>query len=98
VRHFPPALTILALAVSVNFKAATVSLGTSRTLMSSVTVPTTTAILSLKSRERLIPSFLEDTIVYLLLLAEVTNETGKRQGRSVHSGSNESSQHCLCES
>jgi hypothetical protein len=51
VRHFPPALTILALAVSVNLKAATVSLGTSMSLMSSVTVPTTTAILSLKSQE-----------------------------------------------
>ncbi len=74
-RHFPPALTILALAVSVNLKAATVSLGTSMTLMSSVTVPTTTAILSLKLRERLIPSFQEDT--NLLLLSEVTNETGK---------------------
>lgn len=47
VRHFPPALTILALAVSVNLRAATVILGTSRSLISSVTVPTTTAILSL---------------------------------------------------
>jgi len=46
VRHFPPALTILALAVSVNLRAATVSLGTSRSLMSSVTVPTTTAMRS----------------------------------------------------
>lgn len=49
VRHFPPALTILALAVSVNLRAATVSLGTSRSLVSSVTVPTTTAILSLNT-------------------------------------------------
>lgn len=47
VRHFPPALTILALAVSVNLRAATVILGTSRSLISSVTVPTMTAILSL---------------------------------------------------
>ena len=47
VRHLPPALTILALAVSVNLKAATVIFGTSRILVSSVTVPTTTAILSL---------------------------------------------------
>ena len=46
VRHFPPALTILALAVSVNLRAATVSLGMSRSLLSSVMVPTTTAILS----------------------------------------------------
>ena len=41
---------ILALAVSVNLRAATVSLGTSRSLISSVTVPTTTAILSLAER------------------------------------------------
>ena len=46
VRHFPPALTILALAVSVNLRAATVIFGTSRSLLSSVTVPTITAILS----------------------------------------------------
>lgn len=45
-RHFPPALTILALAVSVNLRAATVSLGTSRSLISSVTVPTMTAMRS----------------------------------------------------
>ena len=46
VRHFPPALVILARAVSVNRRAATVSFGTSRTLRSSVTVPTTTTVLS----------------------------------------------------
>lgn len=46
VRHLPPALIILALAVSVNLRAATVSLGTSRSLMSSVTVPTTTTMRS----------------------------------------------------
>ena len=46
VRHLPPALTILARAVSVKRRAATVSFGTSRTLWSSVTVPTTTATLS----------------------------------------------------
>ena len=38
---------ILALAVSVNLRAATVSLGTSKSLLSSVTVPTTTAVLCL---------------------------------------------------
>jgi len=46
VRHFPPALTIFALAASVNLRAATVSFGTSRSLLSSVTVETITAILS----------------------------------------------------
>ena len=48
VRQTPPALVILARAVSVKRSAATVSLGVSRTLWSSVTVPTMTAILSLK--------------------------------------------------
>jgi hypothetical protein len=46
VRHWPPALVILARAVSVKRSAATVTFGTSRTRKSSVTVPTTTAILS----------------------------------------------------
>ena len=46
VRHYPPALMILALAVSVNLRAATVILGRSRSLISSVTVPTTTAMRS----------------------------------------------------
>merc|ERR1712230_2372 len=46
VRHFPPALTILALAVSVNLKAATVIFGTSRNLTSSVTEETTTTVFS----------------------------------------------------
>jgi hypothetical protein len=44
---FPPAYKILALAVSVTLKAATVIFGTFKTLLSSVTVPTTTAILLL---------------------------------------------------
>ena len=39
---------ILALAVSVNLRAAIVSFGTFSTLMSSVTVPTTTTVLFLK--------------------------------------------------
>jgi hypothetical protein len=48
VRHFPPALTIFALAVSVNLSAATVIFGTfSTNLMSSVTDATITAIFSL---------------------------------------------------
>ena len=44
--HFPPALTILALADSVNLRAAMVIFGTSRSLLSSVTVATLTTILS----------------------------------------------------
>lgn len=48
VSTLPPAARILALAVSVTLRAATVNLGTSRSLRSSVTVPTTTAILPLK--------------------------------------------------
>jgi hypothetical protein len=36
----PPALVILALAVSVNFKAQMLTLGTSKSLISLVTVPT----------------------------------------------------------
>ena len=43
----PPALVILARALSVKRRAATSSLGRSRTLESSVTVPTTTAVLEL---------------------------------------------------
>ena len=54
VRHFPPALMILALAVSVNLRAATVSFGTSRSLLSSVTVLTATTILSYPLRSWLI--------------------------------------------
>ena len=49
VMHLPPALVILALAASVNLSAATVSLGTSSILSSSVTVETTTTVLSLFS-------------------------------------------------
>ena len=49
----PPALTILALAVSVNLKAATVIFGTSRNLTSSVTEATTTATFSLKQWKRI---------------------------------------------
>lgn len=43
--HSPPALTILALAVSVNLKAHTVKAGTSNNLESSVTAATITAVL-----------------------------------------------------
>jgi len=97
VRHFPPALTILALAVSVNLRAATVILGTSRSLMSSVTVPTTTAILSLKPLKRTDDDLFNRKMICLPLLAEVLNETGKRERGSVDLGSNESSQDGLSE-
>ena len=49
VRQEPPALTILARAVSVKRRAAISSLGSSKSLMSSVTVPTTTAVLPVLS-------------------------------------------------
>ena len=90
-RHFPPALTILALAVSVNLRAATVSLGTSRSLISSVTVPTTTAMRSL-------PIFVNSLLLSLLLLTEVLNEAGQGEGWSVDLGRDESSYHSLSES
>ena len=45
VRHDPPALVILARAASVKRRAAMSNLGTSKVLMSSVTVPTTTTVL-----------------------------------------------------
>ena len=44
--HWPPALIILALATSVNLRAHTFMAGISLTLLSLVTVPTRTAILS----------------------------------------------------
>ena len=49
VRQEPPAFTILARALSVKRRAATSSLGRSRTRASSVTVPTTTAGLALRT-------------------------------------------------
>ena len=48
----PPALVILARAASVNLRAATDNFGRSGTLKSSVTVPTTTTVLSLKQTRR----------------------------------------------
>merc|ERR1719329_235559 len=69
VMHFPPALVILALAVSVNLRAATVSFGTSRSLMSSVTVPTNTTILSCPFK---IWAILEIEMGGLLVLEEMS--------------------------
>ena len=71
----PPFSRILALAVSVNLSAAIVSLGTSSILLSSVTVPTTTAILPLKAL---------DTLRDLLLGAEVLHQSGDGNRGSVH--------------
>jgi hypothetical protein len=44
--HCPPAVTILLLAVSVNFKAHTLTFGTTKSLVSSVTDPTTAKTVS----------------------------------------------------
>jgi hypothetical protein len=46
VRHCPPAATILFLAPSVNLKAVTLNFGTFKSLISSVTAPTTAKIVS----------------------------------------------------
>ena len=51
VRQEPPALVMRARAPSVKRRAATSSLGRSKILMSSVTVPTTTAVLDLQTRQ-----------------------------------------------
>ena len=72
----PPASVILALAVSVNLRAATVILGTLSTLLSSVTVPTTTAVLFLRYA-------LEGKEV--LLVSKVLNEFGDGNRGSVNS-------------
>jgi len=89
VKHFPPALTILALADSVNLRAAMVSLGTSRSLLSSVIEVTATTILSLKVRS---------TQRGHLLSFQELDDFGDRNRRSVHSGRNQSSQHGFAES
>jgi hypothetical protein len=70
VRHCPPALMILALAVSVNLKAAIVIFGTSSILTSSVTVATETTILSLFSPFSWL--ILEIEIGGLLILEEIS--------------------------
>jgi hypothetical protein len=49
VKHLPPAAVILARAVSVKRRAATLTLGMSRSLISSVTVATITTVLSVLS-------------------------------------------------
>ena len=60
VRQDPPALVILARAPSVKRSAATSSLGSSKILMSSVTVPTTTAVRLVLS-PRCLTSLLSET-------------------------------------
>jgi hypothetical protein len=69
VRTLPPALRILALAVSVNLRAATVILGRSKSLTSSVTVPTMTTVLSFFSPRCL--TSLDKEIGGLLTLDEI---------------------------
>ena len=70
VRQDPPALMILARAASEKRRAATSSLGTSKILMSSVTVPTTTAVRDVLS-PRCLTSLLRETGGRLVL--EATN-------------------------
>ena len=70
VRQDPPALVILARAPSVKRRAATSSLGSSRRRMSSVTVPTTTAVLPVLSL-RCLTSLLRETGG--LMVREATN-------------------------
>ena len=94
VMHFPPALTILALAVSVNLKAAIVIFGTSRSLTSSVTEATTTAIFSLKQSTY---NKLSDLVWYLLSLEELV-DLGDRNRWSIDSRRDKSSQNSLWKS
>lgn len=70
VRQDPPFLVILARAASVKRRAATSSLGSSRSLKSSVTVPTTTAVLPVLSL-RCLTSLLRETGG--LMVREATN-------------------------
>lgn len=97
VMHFPPALVILALAVSVNLRAATVNFGTSRSLTSSVTAPTTTTIFFLQNItiSKIVGHFL--TMKHLLVL-KMLDDLRDWKWWSVSSWRNESSQHGLAES
>ena len=70
VRQDPPALVILARALSVKRRAATSSLGMSNCLKSSVTVPTTTAVRDVLS-PKCLTSLLRETGGRLVL--EATN-------------------------
>ena len=92
----PPALMILARALSVKRRAATSSLGSSKILMSSVTVATTTAVLDLPRNTpvRLVGHLKN---FHLRLVGEVLDELAERDGGSVDSRSDESSQDGLAE-
>jgi hypothetical protein len=72
----------------VNLRAAMVILGTSRSLLSSVTVATETTILSLK---------VGLLLKWYLLSFQELRDFGDRDWWSVHSRRNQSSQHSLAE-
>jgi len=81
VRQAPPALMILARALSVKRRAATSSLGRSKILMSSVTVPTTTAVRDLQTLQLVG----QKPMHYLRLAAKMLDQFAERHGRSVGS-------------
>lgn len=94
----PPALVILARALSVKRRAATSTLGRSMTLASSVTVPTTTAVLEL-NREGGGQTRLNNRGVRLNLrsVSEVLGQLGERDGGSHGSRGDESSEDSFAE-
>lgn len=88
----PPALVILARAVSVKRRAATLSFGISGILRSSVTVPTTTTVLPLLANTLLIYA-----AEYLLSGSEMLNQFAQRDWGALGPGSDESSEDGLAE-
>ena len=91
----PPALVILARAVSVKRRAATSSLGTSKVLMSSVTVPTTTQVRDLKIS--VLVSLVRIKRFHLRLVSEMSDHLAERHGRSHGPGSDQSPEDGLAE-
>ena len=87
----PPALVILARADSVKRRAATLNLGISGILKSSVTVPTTTTVLSLLLNTPLV------TREYLLSGSEMSDQFAEGDRWAVGPGSDESSEDGLAE-
>ena len=80
----PPAFTILARADSVKRRAATDNFGIVSSLWSSVTVPTTTAVLSLLPNKHAISKF-KVKRNYLLLRSKMFDQFAKGYWRSVSS-------------
>ena len=97
VRQDPPALVILARAASVKRRAATSSLGTSKVLMSSVTVPTMTAVLVVLEPRCLISLLratgglmvLEATSLLRMVLQKLESVLLERNLKSCKNGTNE---------